>query len=359
MKTSTLTFEEKYQAVVDRNASYEGQFIVAVKTTKIFCRPVCTARKPKKENVEFYLTSSEAIQQGYRPCKVCKPLEFAGSVPPNIEALLNKIHEQLPNKVKDEDLRTFGLEPNGVRRWFKKNYGMTFQEYQRMFRLNGAYQNLLSGKSVTHTAFDQGFESLSGFNDGFQKIFGVSPSKSEGKTIIQLIRITTPLGPMFAGATDKGVCILEFTDGTSLEANVKVLRRRMNAIMLPGSNQHLELVRKELAEYFLGSRKAFTFPLSFPGTHFQQQVWEGLQKIPYGETRGYQEQAKFLGNPKAVRAVATANAKNRLAIVIPCHRVIGSDGALRGYAGGLARKRWLLSHEQRHRKTLLADQKVL
>ena len=343
-----MTFDEKYEAILHRDNAYEGLFVVAVKTTNIFCRPVCTARKPKRENVEFYNTVKEAMDHGYRACKVCKPLEHAGTMPLEIANLLKRLNQEPNLKVKDQDLKSIGLEPNGVRRWFKKNYGMTFQAYQRMLRLNGAYQNLSSGKSVTHTAFDHGFDSLSGFGEGFQKIFGVPPSKSENKTIVHLLRLTTPLGPMFAGATDDGLCILEFTDQIRIEEGFKDLCKRLNAVLLPGTNNHLIQLQKELDEYFHKGRKDFTVPLFFPGTSFQKSVWEQLTTIPYGLTRSYSEQASLLGNVKAVRAVASANAQNRLAIIIPCHRVIGADGALRGYAGGLFRKQWLLDHEKKH-----------
>jgi AraC family transcriptional regulator of adaptative response/methylated-DNA-[protein]-cysteine methyltransferase len=150
---------------------------------------------------------------------------------------------------------------------------------------------------------------------------------------------------MFACATVEGVCLVEFTDRKMLETEFKDLRRRLDAVILPGENDHLDLVQTELAEYFAGTRRQFTVPLHTPGTDFQQSVWKVLQEIPYGETRTYKQQAIAVGNPNSVRAVASANGENRVAIIIPCHRVIGSNGQLTGYGGGIHRKKWLLDLE--------------
>ena len=153
---------------------------------------------------------------------------------------------------------------------------------------------------------------------------------------------------MFACATKLGICLLEFTNRKMLETEFKDLTKRLNAVILPGENPHLTQVQTELKEYFEGKRKDFSIPLHTPGTDFQQAVWEILKEIPFGETRSYKQQASKLNNPKGVRAVASANGMNRVAIVIPCHRVIGENGDLTGYAGGLARKKWLLDHEAKH-----------
>ncbi|MFT6655416.1 MAG: AraC family transcriptional regulator of adaptative response [Marinomonas primoryensis] len=153
---------------------------------------------------------------------------------------------------------------------------------------------------------------------------------------------------MFVCATDDGICLLEFVDRRMLETEFEDLQRRLKAPIVAGENAHTKQLKQELEEYFLGSRQVFTVPLQTPGTDFQNGVWQALGTIPYGETASYQEQATRLNNPKAVRAVARANGMNRIAIVIPCHRVIGKDGSLTGYAGGLERKRWLLDHEKAH-----------
>ena len=225
---------------------------------------------------------------------------------------------------------------------------MTFQSYQRMLRINSAYNSINKGESITNSAFDSGFESLSGFNDSYKSIFGDSASQTKDKTIINIVRFTSPLGPMFACATEKGICLLDFTDRKILEDEFKDLCKRLNAVILPGSNPHLALVQKQLAEYFAAARKSFSVPLHTPSTVFRESVWHVLQEIPYGKTRSYKQQAQALGNPRAVRAVAAANGQNRVNILIPCHRVIGTNGSLTGYGGGLHRKQWLLDFEKRN-----------
>lgn len=343
-----LTERIMYNALLKKDSSFEGLFFVAVKTTGIFCRPTCTARKPKKENVEFFDTSKDAILHGYRPCKVCTPLEKSGSVPDYIKKLIREINDNPGTKIKDWHLRERGLEPNKIRRWFKKNHNMTFQSYQRMMRLNNAFTKIQSGGKVTDAAFDSGFESLSGFNDSFKSTMGKSPTKSMDKKVINITRLETPVGPMYACGTDKGICLFDFTDRRMLETEFKELSKYLNAVILPGDNKYFAVLKKETGEYFEGKRKSFTVPLDAPGTVFQKSVWEELKKIPYGETISYKTQAERIKNPKGVRAVANANGHNRISILIPCHRVIGENGTLTGYGGGLWRKKWLLDFEKKN-----------
>ncbi len=343
-----LTERIMYNALLKKDSSFDGLFFVAVKTTGIFCRPTCTARKPKKENVEFFNTSKDAILHGYRPCKVCSPLENPGSMPEYIKKLINEINDNTGTKLKDWDLRKRGMEPNKIRRWFKKNLNMTFHSYQRMMRLNNAFTKIQSGEKVTSVAFDSGYQSLSGFNDSFKTIVGNTPTKSQSKQVINIIRIETSIGPMYAGATEKGICMLDFADRRMLETEFKELTKYLNAVILPGENKHFNLLKKEIGEYFEGIRKSFSVPLDAPGTEFQKSVWKVLKKIPYGKTISYKTQATSLGKPEAVRAVANANGHNRIAIIIPCHRVIGEDGTLTGYGGGLWRKKWLLDFEKKN-----------
>jgi len=166
--------------------------------------------------------------------------------------------------------------------------------------------------------------------------------------MIKTIKIETPLGEMIAGATDDGVCLLEFTDRKMLPTEYKDLKRLLKTTLEDGENGHLKILGKQLKEYFDGKRKEFTIPIVTPGTEFQQAVWKELQKIQFGTTRSYQEQSIALNRPDSVRAVANANGMNRISILIPCHRIIGSDGHLTGYGGGLKRKKWLLDHEKKY-----------
>ncbi len=345
-----LTDDVMYQAIIDKDASFEGIFFTAVKTTGIFCRPTCTARKPKKENVAFFKTTQEAIRSGYRPCKVCQPLEKLNETPGYIKTIIDELTNDPSRKFKDWDLEQLGIEPNKLRRWFLKNHGITFQAYQRMFRINSAFKKIQEGETVTTAAFDAGYESLSGFQDSFKSVFGVAPSQSKTQQVIDLTRLETPLGTMIACATADGICLLEFTDRKMLESEFKDVAKRMNAAIVQGHNPHFKQLNQQLTDYFEGKRQQFSVPLVTPGTEFQQLVWQELQTIPYGSTRSYKEQAVALGKPDAVRAVANANGMNRIAILIPCHRVVGSDGNLTGYGGGIWRKNWLLERELAHRK---------
>ena len=350
----SYSFEEKYNAMVNKDTLFEGVFITAVKTTGIFCRPVCTARKPKPENVVFYDSVEEAILNGFRPCQVCKPLEHANETPEFVQELIRELSSDPYLRIKDYDLKQRGIEPSHLRRWFKNNHNMSFHAYQRMLRINAAFHKITKGDAVTATAFDSGYDSVSGFNDRYRSVFGSAPTQSNKKQVIHIKRITTPLGPMFACATLQGVCLLEFTNRKMLETEFKDLCKRLNAVILPGSNRHLIQVEKEIGEYFQGKRKDFTVPLDTPGTDFQRAVWEALRTIPFGQTRSYKQQAIHLGNEKAIRAVASANGHNRISIIIPCHRVIGDNGNLTGYGGGIPRKKWLLEFEK---KILDAPQK--
>lgn len=340
-----------YQALLERNPDFAGIFYVGVKTTDIFCIATCRARKPKPENVVFYTTFKDALDNGFRPCKVCKPTENAHVPPDQVQTAINLVKQHPKQKVSDAMLREQAISPELVRRWFNKNYGMTFQAYQRMYRVNTAYQELKSGKTATATAYDAGYESLSGFGYTYKKILGKSPQKSVDKSLILINRVTTPLGPMFVAATEQGICMLEFVDRKMLETEFKDLQRLLQAQIIVGENNHIEQVKAELTAYFEGKLQAFEVPLDTPGTDFQQVVWKALQSVPYGKTATYQQQAERIGNPQAVRAVGTANGANRVSIIVPCHRIIGKDGQLTGYGGGLERKRWLLDFEQKHAKS--------
>jgi AraC family transcriptional regulator, regulatory protein of adaptative response / methylated-DNA-[protein]-cysteine methyltransferase len=341
--------ETLYTALLERDSTFEGIFVVGVKTTGVFCRPGCRARMPKRENVEFFHSAHEALQHGYRPCKICRPLEYQGAPPAWLRPLLDEVNKSSLVKLKDSHLRERGLDPDRIRYWFKKQHGMTFQGYLRMLRIGQAFGRIKHGERVASTAFESGYQSLSGFADSFKKTADFAPSRSQDKHLIPTTRILTPLGPMLAGATDEGICLLEFVDRRMLETQISRLSKVLKAKIVPGSHPYFELLSGQLDEYFCGTRQEFDIPLVLPGTPFQQKVWAGLKSIPYGSTRSYKEQSEALGSPQAVRAVARANGDNRIAILIPCHRVIGANGELVGYGGGLSRKQYLLKLESTSR----------
>jgi AraC family transcriptional regulator of adaptative response/methylated-DNA-[protein]-cysteine methyltransferase len=339
-----------YRALVEKDAAYDGLFFAGVTTTGIFCRPVCTARKPKRDHVVFYPSARDALLAGYRPCKVCRPMAPPDETPEAVRALLADLAADPALRLKDADLRARGLEPAGLRRWFKKNHGMTFQGYQRALRLGVAFGQLKQGESAAAAAFDTGWGSLSGFGGAFKALTGAAPTHAEGP-IISVARIETPLGPMLGGAVEGGVCLLEFVDRRMIETQIARLRKLFKAALVPGQHPALDRLAAELKRYFDGALREFTVPLDLRGTPFQTRVWNALRTIRFGSTRSYGEQARRLGAPQAVRAVARANGDNRIAILVPCHRVVGADGSLTGYGGGLWRKRWLLDHERGHAAT--------
>jgi len=295
-----------YRALVSRDDSYEGVFLFCVKTTGVFCRPTCSARKPKAKNVEYVATSDAAQRAGYRACRICRPLQ---AHPEWVARLLEP-----GRRTPDGALRTMGIEPARARRYFNRHFGMTYQAYQRAWRIG----RVDPGNGTAAAAYDAGYESESGYREARGKLTG-DPG----------VRIETPLGPMVATASDAGVTRLDYYD-----------RRHV-----PGSNGHLDQLAYELEEYFAGRRTQFTVAIDPRGTPFQLRVWKCLLAIPYGATDSYGAIARDVGRPGAGRAVGTANGRNPISIVIPCHRVIRADGSLSGYGGGVWRKRRLLELE--------------
>ncbi len=344
--TSLPPADEMYAAVVRRDARYEGVFVLGVTSTGIFCRPGCPARTPRRDNVRFFRDASQAEEAGFRACLRCRPLEARGSEPEWIAALLADVEAEPTRRFTDADLRARGLDPGRVRRWFRAQHGVTFHAYVRARRLGEAHAQLDGGGDILGTGYDHGFESASGFADAFRRMFGASPGRARGKRLVLVERLTTPLGPMLAGACDDGVCLLEFHDRRALPTQVRTLQSRLGAVTAPGRHALVEQLDEELAEWFDGTRRSFDVPLAAPGTPFQERVWNELRAIPHGETRTYAELATAVDRPGSARAVGRANGDNRLAILIPCHRVIRADGDLCGYAGGLRRKRVLLEHER-------------
>ena len=337
-----------YRAFMERDASFEGIFFVAVKTTGIFCRPTCTARKPNKENIEYFSSTSEALLAGYRPCKRCRPMDAAPNRPELIDRLTEAIEQAPARRISDGDLREMGIDPSTARRQFQRFFGMTFQAYQRARRMGLALHEIRAGQPVIEAQLNQGFSSASGFWETFKQVFGTPPSQSQDVNVLQAKWIDTPLGAMLALADQAALYLLEFVDRRALENELLALRRRTHSYIVPGDSLVLEQVSAELAEYYAGKRLSFDTPLALIGSPFEQSAWELLQTIPPGETRSYGWMADRLGKPGAARAVGQANGRNHLAIIVPCHRVIRSDGSLSGYGGGIWRKKWLLEHERGH-----------
>jgi len=348
----TLSFTpsetEMEAAFYRKDASYDGLFFVAVRTTGIFCRPSCSPC-PKRENVEFFLSLREAVVAGYRPCKRCSPEASLEPPPPWVSQLMARVETSTKQKLSAEDWQQLGITPERARRWFKDHYGMTFTDWCRARRLAEAFTQIRSGESLDDVVFAQGYDSHSGFREAFAKTFGVPPGQADSQRYIAVELMDTPLGLMVAGAVDGGLCLLEYSDRRMLERNYATLRQRFGNAVLPVSHPHLTTLKLELGEYFAGERTAFTVPVMLEGTPFQTRVWEALQQIPHGETIAYDALAQCIGQPTAMRAVARANAMNRINILVPCHRVIGKDGSLTGYGGGLWRKRLLLELEREDR----------
>ena len=338
--------QEMERAFAAKDASYDGVFYVAVKTTGIFCRPSCPSH-PKLENVEFFSSIKDCLFAGYRPCKRCHPLEANGAPPDWVKQLISRVETAPDIRLKASDLRDLGVTPERARRWFQQHYGMSFAAWCRGNRLAGAFMKIRKGASLDDATFDSGFESHSGFRDAFAQAFGQAPgqTRTNGQRVV-VTMLESPLGPLLAGANDHGILFLEYTDRRMLERNFKSMRRRFGCGVVPGQHPLLEQLRLELNDYFRGNLKKFTVLLAARGTPFQDKVWQELLRIPYGETISYDELAQRIGQPTAQRAVARANGMNYVCILIPCHRVIGKDGSLTGYGGGLWRKRLLLELER-------------
>ena len=328
-------------AYLKRRKKYDDVFFVGVKSTGIFNRVTCPVRKPAKKNMVFFSSVKEALDYGYRPCKICRPMVVPGETPREIGALLSEIDSNPYLRVRDVQLHERGIHPAKLRRWFKKHFGITFRDYLKYSRINHRFGNILHSERIKiHKAYHvRPPAKIAAEPDG-------EYAEEEKPAIpVAVTRIHTPIGPLLAGATDEGICLLEFTDRRKLETQIRILGKRMNAEFYPGKNPWFDVLARQLRQYFSGERKDFDIPLVTPGTPFQQKVWESIKRVPYGKITTYKRQSLELGNPKAVRAIGHANGDNRIAILIPCHRVLGNNGELVGYGGGLWRKKFLLELE--------------
>lgn len=334
-----------YEALINRDPDYDGRAYVGVTTTGIFCRLTCPARKPKRENSQFFSTVASCMEAGFRPCKRCQPLARSGSAAPIVQSLTDALEENPSRRWSEDDIAALGFDPSTVRRVFKRHFDVTFLEMARLRRVQAGAAKLSMGGNVLDAQLEAGFESGSGFREAFARILGQSPVEMTVDGALRADWITTPLGPMIAVAEVDGLCLLEFADRRELSPELKRLRLSRGGIGV-GRFPAIDGIESELVDYFAGTQLSFETPLAPLGTDFSRAVWNALRAIPPGETRSYGQIASAIGRPTASRAVARANATNPIAIVVPCHRVIGANGTLTGYAGGLWRKRWLIEHEQ-------------
>lgn len=348
------------RAVRERDEGSNGLFFVAVTTTGIFCRPHCKSRPALPEHLEFYPTAQAAMLHGYRACKRCKPdvvhdARTAGEATVDVQRLLKMISGSWPQPVRMRHVIESGLPFAQAMRAFKSHTGLSFAAYQRAKRMGAGLSAIRKGTSMTSAQQAAGFGSSSGFRHAIKQLLGQPPSKTSDSAVLHASWLESPLGPMIAIVAlepTPALVTVDWIDRKGLERELLRVRAKFagtdgaDAAIVASDHKLLKDVQKQLNAYFANSKHQFTIPLhETVGTEFQRRVWGELCRIPTGKTRSYLQQAKAIKDPKAVRAVALANGANFRSIIIPCHRVIGSDGSLTGYGGGLDRKRWLLEHE--------------
>ncbi len=336
-----------YAALLARDAAYDGRVFVCVRTTGVFCRLTCPARKPNPENCTFRASVAECITAGFRACKRCHPLTPGAEADPAISALVQALQADPTHRWTEVDVIRLGHDPSTVRRGFRRHYGMTFLEMARLSRLRDGFQTLSDGGRVIDAQLDAGFASASAFRTAFARLLGVPPSGFAQGALLRADWIDTPLGAMIAVSDATHLHLLEFADRRALGAELARLRKVAKGDLGIGRFAPTDQIEAELGAFFRAESADFTVPLVLHGSAFTRTVWQALRDIPAGQTRSYSGIAQALGRPSATRAVAQANGANQIAIVIPCHRVIGVDGSLTGYGGGLWRKQKLIDLERR------------
>ena len=335
-----------YRALIERDARYDGHAYVGVTTTGVFCRLTCPARKPLAENCRFYATVGECIDAGFRACKRCHPLAPIAERDPVIARLLAALDEQPQRIWREGHIAAMGLDPSTVRRSFKRHFGMTFLEMARQRRLRDGFATLEGGGKVIDAQVNAGFESASAFSAAFARLLGRSPGKLASDPLLLAQWIPTPLGDMLAVSSQHELHLLEFFDRKALPGELSRLEKSVGGRLGIGPTEPSAQIEAELGNFFAGKGAEFSTPLAYHGSAFSIAVWDTLREIPPGQTRSYSDIARRIGQPTATRAVARANGLNQLALVVPCHRVIGADGSLTGYGGGLWRKQKLLEIER-------------
>ncbi len=331
-------------AVSRRDASWDGLFVYAVRTTGIACRPTCPSRRARPDHLLFFPNIADAAAAGFRACLRCRP-DDDPAAPVWWTDLVTLVDETGNARITDHDLAARGFDPVRVRRYCVRTHSMTFHAWLRARRLATAQQLLRRGATLDRVIIDSAWESHSGFRDAFSRLVGAPPGRARGGEPVIAATWNSPLGPMVAAAVDEGIVLLEFGDIARLERQAPTLRRWFHGPVVAGEHAHLTALFAQLEEYFAGTRQEFTVPLVLRGSPFELAVWNALCDIPYGTTCSYADIARRVGNPAAVRAVGSANGRNRLPIIVPCHRVVNSGGKLGGYGGGLWRKVRLLEIE--------------
>ena len=340
--------EERWQAVKRRDPAFDGEFFFAVRTTGVFCRPSCASRPAKRENVSFFSTATEAEKAGYRACKRCRP-DRLDAPDPQIEAVKRACAEieQAEEAPKLAELAAgAGLSPYHFHRVFKAITGVTPKAYAAETRARRASDKLRTAETVTEAIYDAGFNSSSRFYESTAARLGMTPSAvkrgGEGARIRFAVGQAS-LGAVLVAATKKGVCAI--TLGDDPHALVRELQDRFPNAEFEGGDVEFERMVAQVVGLVEAPGQRLDLPLDIRGTAFQQRVWAALRAIPPGKTATYQEVARAIGQPKAVRAVAQACGANPLAVAIPCHRVVRTDGDVSGYRWGVERKRKLIDRE--------------
>lgn len=338
--------EVLYAALLARDAAWDGRAWVGVSSTGVFCRLTCPARKPKRENCTFFETMGRAIEAGYRACKRCHPMAPAAEGEPAVQALLAALEVDPARRWAEADVAAMGFDLSTVRRAFKRHFGMTFLEMARLARLRSGGAELVAGASVIEAQMEAGYASGSAFRVAFAGWLGLAPAAFVKNAVLRADWVETPLGAMVAVASEHALHLLEFAERKALPAELAALRRDAKGSLGFGRFGPTDQIEREMADFMGGLSEAFQTPLRPLGTPFSQEVWRALRMIPAGEKRSYSALARAMGRPDATRAVARANGANPIAIAIPCHRVLGADGSLTGYGGGLWRKQKLIELER-------------
>lgn len=346
-----MSAEECWEAVKQRDRRFDGLFLFGVRTTGVYCRPSCPARRPLRRNVRFYPTPALAERDGLRPCRRCRPEAAVGSELARIHELCRHIETHSDEALTLESLAArAGLSRFHLQRTFKSVVGLSPKQYRDACRLHVLKRALKESKDVTEAVYEAGFGSASRVYERSNARLGMTPKHyREGGRGLSITYATTksPLGLLLIAATDRGVCFVEF--GRTTEALLKALRQeypgaQIEPIGQPARPEFHEWM-EALARYLAGEQPSVNLPVDVRATAFQMRVWNYLQSIPSGEVRSYQEVAAAIGQPTAARAVAAACAANAVALAIPCHRVIRGSGEMGGYRWGVLRKRKLLRLE--------------